>query len=101
MFVPRPPEYHGDSCAPLGALWKLPELEGKVSVQFVHADVHMQQAVISNGDGRCRAFHLVLVTVPIVGRDARTKGGIFFKGCLFDIEISTRLGGLQIPALAR
>jgi hypothetical protein len=35
MFVPRPPEYHGDSCAPLGALWKLPELEGKVRLNIL------------------------------------------------------------------
>jgi hypothetical protein len=35
MFVPRPPEYHGDSCAPLGALWKLPELEGKVKLNVL------------------------------------------------------------------
>ncbi len=35
MFVPRPPEYHGDSCAPLGALWKLPELEGKVKLNIL------------------------------------------------------------------
>jgi hypothetical protein len=35
MFVPSPPEYHGDSCAPLGALWKLPELEGKVRLNIL------------------------------------------------------------------
>ena len=35
MFVPRPPEYHGDSCAPLGAMWKLPELEGKVKLNIL------------------------------------------------------------------
>ncbi|MEE4273998.1 MAG: DUF362 domain-containing protein [Thermoanaerobaculales bacterium] len=35
MFVPRPPEYHGDSCAPLGAIWKLPELEGKVKLNIL------------------------------------------------------------------
>ena len=35
MFVPRPPEYHADSCAPLGALWKLPELEGKVRLNIL------------------------------------------------------------------
>ena len=35
MFVPRPPEYHADSCAPLGALWKLPELEGKVKLNVL------------------------------------------------------------------
>ncbi len=35
MFVPRPPEYHADSCAPLGALWKLPELEGKVKLNIL------------------------------------------------------------------
>jgi len=35
MFVPRPPEYHGDSCAPLGAMWKLPELEGKVRLNIL------------------------------------------------------------------
>ena len=35
MFVPRPQEYHGDSCAPLGALWKLPEIEGKVRLNIL------------------------------------------------------------------
>ncbi len=35
MFVPRPPEYHGDTCAPLGAIWKLPELEGKVKLNIL------------------------------------------------------------------
>jgi hypothetical protein len=35
MFVPRPPEYHGDSCAPLGAMWKLPELEGKIRLNIL------------------------------------------------------------------
>jgi len=35
MFVPSPPEYHADSCAPLGALWKLPELEGKVKLNIL------------------------------------------------------------------
>jgi len=35
MFVPRPPEYHGDSCAPLGAMWKLPELEGKIKLNIL------------------------------------------------------------------
>jgi hypothetical protein len=35
MFVPRPPEYHADACAPLGALWKLPELEGKVRLNIL------------------------------------------------------------------
>jgi hypothetical protein len=34
-FVPRPPEYHGDSCAPLGAIWHLPELEGKVRLNIL------------------------------------------------------------------
>jgi len=35
MFVPRPPEYHGDTCAPLGAIWKLPDLEGKVKLNIL------------------------------------------------------------------
>jgi len=35
MFVPRPQEYHGDSCAPLGALWRLPQLEGKVKLNIL------------------------------------------------------------------
>lgn len=35
MFVPRPQEYHGDSCASLGALWHLPELEGKVRLNIL------------------------------------------------------------------
>jgi hypothetical protein len=35
MFVPRPPDYHGDSCAPLGAIWKLPQLEGKIRLNIL------------------------------------------------------------------
>lgn len=35
MFVPRPQEYHGDSCASLGALWHLPEVEGKVRLNVL------------------------------------------------------------------
>jgi hypothetical protein len=34
-FVPRPSEYHGDTCAPLGAIWHLPELEGKVRLNVL------------------------------------------------------------------
>jgi hypothetical protein len=30
MFVPRPPEYHDNACAPLGSIWRLPEIAGKV-----------------------------------------------------------------------
>ena len=35
MFVPSPPEYHGDACAPLGAIWKLPQLAGKVRLNVL------------------------------------------------------------------
>jgi len=35
MFVERPPEYHGDTCATLGALWKLPQLEGKTRLNIL------------------------------------------------------------------
>jgi hypothetical protein len=35
MFVPRPQEYHGDACAPLGAVWRLPELDGKVRLNVL------------------------------------------------------------------
>ncbi len=35
MFVPNPPEYHGDACAPLGAIWKLPRLAGKVRLNVL------------------------------------------------------------------
>jgi hypothetical protein len=35
MYVPRPQEYHGDACAPLGAIWHLPELEGKVRLNVL------------------------------------------------------------------
>jgi len=35
MFVPRPQEYHGDACAPLGAIWRLPEVEGKVRLNVL------------------------------------------------------------------
>jgi hypothetical protein len=35
MFVPSPPEYHDDACAPLGAIWKLPRLAGKVRLNVL------------------------------------------------------------------
>lgn len=35
MFVPRPAEYHGDACATLGAIWHLPEVEGKVRLNIL------------------------------------------------------------------
>ena len=35
MFVPRPQDYHGDACSPLGAIWRLPELEGKVRLNVL------------------------------------------------------------------
>jgi hypothetical protein len=35
MFVPSPPEYHGDACAPLGAIWKLPQVAGKVRLNVL------------------------------------------------------------------
>ena len=35
MFVSRPQEYHADSCASLGALWHLPEIEGKVRLNIL------------------------------------------------------------------
>lgn len=35
MFVPEPSEYHGDACASLGAIWRLPEIEGKVRLNIL------------------------------------------------------------------
>jgi hypothetical protein len=35
MFVPRPQDYHGDACAPLGSLWLLPEIKGKVRLNVL------------------------------------------------------------------
>ena len=35
MFVPRPADYHGDTCASLGAIWQLPELAGKVRLNIL------------------------------------------------------------------
>ncbi len=35
MFVPRPQNYHGDACASLGAIWRLPQLEGKVRLNVL------------------------------------------------------------------
>jgi len=35
MYVPRPHEYHGDSCATLGAIWQLPAIEGKVRLNIL------------------------------------------------------------------
>lgn len=35
MFVPSPQEYHGDACAPLGSIWLLPEVAGKVRLNVL------------------------------------------------------------------
>jgi hypothetical protein len=35
MFTENPPDYHGDACATLGALWKLPQLAGKVRLNVL------------------------------------------------------------------
>jgi hypothetical protein len=35
MFVERPPDYHGDACASLGAIWQLPRLRGKVRLNVL------------------------------------------------------------------
>ena len=35
MFVPRPADYHGDTCASLGAIWQLPQLAGKVRLNIL------------------------------------------------------------------
>jgi hypothetical protein len=35
MFVPRPSDYHEDTCASLGALWQLPAVAGKVRLNVL------------------------------------------------------------------
>ncbi len=35
MFVPQPSLYHGDSCADLGKLWKLPAVKGKTRLNVL------------------------------------------------------------------
>jgi hypothetical protein len=35
MFVDNPPDYHGDSCATLGAIWQLPRLAGKTRLNVL------------------------------------------------------------------
>jgi hypothetical protein len=35
MFVENPPDYHGDTCATLGAIWHLPQLAGKVRLNVL------------------------------------------------------------------
>ncbi len=37
MFVPRPEDYHDDSCADLATLWKLPIVEGKTRLNVLVA----------------------------------------------------------------
>ena len=34
-YVDRKPDYHGDACAPLGAIWHLPAIEGKVRLNVL------------------------------------------------------------------
>ena len=35
MFTPSPPDYHPDSCIDLGAIWKLPAVEGKTRLNIL------------------------------------------------------------------
>ncbi len=35
MFADNPPDYHGDSCASLGAIWQLPRLAGRVRLNVL------------------------------------------------------------------
>jgi uncharacterized Fe-S center protein len=35
MFAPRPPDYHDDACASLGALWRLPLVADKVRLNIL------------------------------------------------------------------
>jgi hypothetical protein len=35
MFVDRPSEYHGNACESLGAIWRLPQLEGKTRLNIL------------------------------------------------------------------
>jgi hypothetical protein len=35
MFVKRPSDYHGDTCADLAAIWKLPEVQGKTRLNIL------------------------------------------------------------------
>jgi hypothetical protein len=35
MFVPRPPDYHDDACASLGAIWRQPGIEGKTRLNVL------------------------------------------------------------------
>lgn len=35
MFIPDPPEYHGNSCATLGAIWHLPLVKGKTRLNVL------------------------------------------------------------------
>ena len=35
MFVEKPSDYHGDTCADLAKLWKLPHLEGKTRLNIL------------------------------------------------------------------
>jgi uncharacterized Fe-S center protein len=35
MFVPKPSEYHTDSCVDLGAIWDLPHVKGKTKLNIL------------------------------------------------------------------
>jgi hypothetical protein len=35
MFVPRPADYHGNSCASLGAIWRQPAIEGRTRLNVL------------------------------------------------------------------
>ena len=35
MFIPSPPDYHGNSCADLGAIWQLPHVRGKTRLNVL------------------------------------------------------------------
>jgi hypothetical protein len=49
MFVPKPSDYHPDSCADLGAIWNLPNVKGKTKLNVLVMLTPLFHSVGPNG----------------------------------------------------
>jgi hypothetical protein len=49
MFVPKPSDYHSDSCADLGAIWNLPIVKGKTKLNILVMLTPLFHSVGPNG----------------------------------------------------
>ena len=71
MFSPSPPDWHGDSCADLGGLWKLPACAGKTRLNVL---VMLTPLYPERGAARLqRQVHLALQGADRLDRPGRRR----------------------------